>query len=122
MPERFGTDPLWGGTLDRLDLSLIDNRVAASIRVPTTTGTRHFELLLTGVRQLRYVDPDPISWDYTEFTGITIEPADPATGARLQATIELWSGTAMIWLLCDDVSVAEAPRGLTSLAGDAGPA
>ena len=59
---------LWGGTLTDLRLDLNTRRATLRVTVSSGGGETIYEVVLSGLTDLRIERPDTNDWDYSEIT------------------------------------------------------
>jgi hypothetical protein len=83
------TDVLWGGVLSSIALDAIGWTLSAEVEVTSGNASRHYTVVLDGVRELRANRAVPLPWSYAELTEVHVAQ----TSGGLAVEFLLWGTT-----------------------------
>lgn len=100
------TDTLWGGRLTAVGFDPVVHSLALEVEV-VTMGTRTtYNLVCSGVSELRFANSIPDTWSYAEVT--EIHTSQTAAGKWIVEVL-LWSEACELVSTCDAFTVTERP-------------
>jgi hypothetical protein len=105
MTEDLNTDLLWGSTIESYSIDIERSLWVMRVVVPSVDWDRSFDVRCTGLRMFRFSAASVSEWEYAELTGISVAKQVLDEVHVLAVNMEIWSGTASIEILCDDLHI-----------------
>lgn len=96
------TDSLWGGQLSAVSLDPIVHSLALVIDVVEGGARTTYDLVCSGVSELRFTNSLPDPWSYAEVT--EVHTSRTAAGKRMVEMV-LWSEDCELVCTCDTITV-----------------
>jgi hypothetical protein len=91
---------LWGATLCRVDLDMVQQALVLTICVTGSSGNTLHSLECKGISELRFFSSIPGPWEYAEVTEIH---SNTTVAGLTQLEIVLWSEDAGLTVVGDSV-------------------
>ena len=105
--EMSALDALWGATLREFMFNVATHSLVLSGEATENGSLRRFSLVMRGISELRFLDPNAELWDYAEIT--STEAWRPEPNGPLLIRIVFWKEEWSLTIQCSSAELDGRP-------------